>query len=1527
MPSELKQVITHTFDGAMQRDTALWVIQPNSYYEGVNIRIFQMGQQFIITNPLGNTEIPFDLPDGENYCLGSYGDTENNRFYWMNWNENGFHGVYMYNYTLNKVVPVLINLDDTGGIDILRFRKRSLILMIDVIKNPKGQDMIYWVDGQVKQKKFNIQKALDKSPAGYGMTITATDINAYKLAANAPSTNYFTDTNRQTNFLYGHLYKASVRWWFDDGEKNNWSEFSTVALPFDNGFSGNPSVSNVNNTLLITAETGPSIVTHIEIALKDGDNNFVSIVTLEKAKFGISDDTTYAYNFYNDNTSYSGLDQLKVYKAYSFMPRLAALQAFCQNAIVYGKGVEGFPSVDIIISTEVVYSDLFVASDVVNELNEPVFTATLIDHDYTREGSGRRRNSLIEVTVGNDVKNGNRFQLFGRNGESDNLSYTYLAGLADTATTVADAFKQQLVATGRILSTSQDLPDTDIWVNTIDGSGNVKFRFIWRGRFAENTTVFSGRVNAVSIQTLKDNGQSVLTQKSGDSINYGVLYWNEDTYRSNVYTSPGAFVRNDFVTQTGGFKKIDHRISIESVPPEWATHWELVRTTGLTYGTLPTDYIQFLVQKAIESQSTDDTDYVDLIIGSIYTYQEMYPNTIVRYEFQKNDRVRLIKKESNGTYYPFTETIVLDFKEVGVTETVDANVTTDNTSTVMVATSNADNIGRYIVIDNVEREIIAAPTGTTYTLNRPFGTTETYTSYQIVDKRGIIRVRKPIGITIEDNSLIEVYKPTQNVATAEKNFFLFGQKYAIQNAGTALRAHTGNVQNQDPGDPANTPAIISVNEGTSYVRNRQLPTNNAVPGTQAIVDLIEDNSFSDFYVSNLNNNGKTAPEDDGGGEIRFGSRLRYSNNYLEGTRVNGLNDFDNLDREDYNDPWGDFMLLKYRDRLLYAFKQFRVGYVPVLNSIVTTSDGDPSLSATTKFLNQYQTFAWEGGIGNNPESYASDQTWQYFLSPNSGTDCRIGGDGILPTSHQFGLSQTVRDYTDASQKYGGFIFGGIDRQNQERILAFEAHNEYLYRGDFTEADWQLYDEDLPEDTDYEITTQPVNGEDSTPPVDGVTIYTPDTDFVGSDPSFFRWDTGAGWSDPKKICMRADDVPVPPPVPIWYNAELTVEFTRDNCQPGYHGTVVDFIVPALTFSSFFSQEDADQQAADDAAQNGQAFANDPANGGTCEANTPLEFTFTDLTELEPDTLTESDAQVISGDYDFYPISITGGEYSIDGGAWTSASGLVPDGSAVMLRRTTSPDFETQVDVVVSIGGLMDTWSLTTREAADVTVNYSMVFGSNPVVNHWNVVERIRNGVSSNVATIQNVGTGSLPAGDFKEGDIIRVYQGAYDPFMWAPDSNVNLELAIDTVEVYNGNVTTQSGTQNTGLHEIEIGTTVIDLVSTGSSEAVGYFSENLQVINSAAAGVVRVTIEDNLEAGLGLLDFEPQGEGTYNYSFNVLGTTGTLTFKIYNDSGVLSFDYELDGEGGYTESGNLAAGADITYPSATKGNFTLTIPSA
>ncbi|MCW8922514.1 MAG: hypothetical protein OQK69_02625, partial [Gammaproteobacteria bacterium] len=101
--------------------------------------------------------------------------------------------------------------------------------------------------------------------------------------------------------------------------------------------------------------------------------------------------------------------------------------------------------------------------------------------------------------------------------------------------------------------------------------------------------------------------------------------------------------------------------------------------------------------------------------------------------------------------------------------------------------------------------------------------------------------------------------------------------------------------------------------------------------------------------------------------------------------------------------------------------------------------------------------------------------------------------------------------------------------------------------------------------------------------------------------------------------------------------------------------------------------------------------------------PNQFSFYDRTGAQLNTLYNSTNSIqVSGVNNNAPISVTGGEYSIDGGAWTSASGTVNVLSRVLLRQTSASTGSTQTDTVLTIGGVSATFSVTTK-VTDTTPN--------------------------------------------------------------------------------------------------------------------------------------------------------------------------------------------------------------------------------
>src|SRR5690606_13158103 len=97
-------------------------------------------------------------------------------------------------------------------------------------------------------------------------------------------------------------------------------------------------------------------------------------------------------------------------------------------------------------------------------------------------------------------------------------------------------------------------------------------------------------------------------------------------------------------------------------------------------------------------------------------------------------------------------------------------------------------------------------------------------------------------------------------------------------------------------------------------------------------------------------------------------------------------------------------------------------------------------------------------------------------------------------------------------------------------------------------------------------------------------------------------------------------------------------------------------------------------------------------------TPEEFTFASQTNVPISTVRQSNIVTILGVNTATPISITGGEYQINGGAWTSAAGTVVEGDTVRVRHTSSGSLNTQTTTTITVGTYTTTFQTTTQESA-------------------------------------------------------------------------------------------------------------------------------------------------------------------------------------------------------------------------------------
>ena len=143
-------------------------------------------------------------------------------------------------------------------------------------------------------------------------------------------------------------------------------------------------------------------------------------------------------------------------------------------------------------------------------------------------------------------------------------------------------------------------------------------------------------------------------------------------------------------------------------------------------------------------------------------------------------------------------------------------------------------------------------------------------------------------------------------------------------------------------------------------------------------------------------------------------------------------------------------------------------------------------------------------------------------------------------------------------------------------------------------------------------------------------------------------------------------------------------------------------------------------------------------------TPNQFTFTDRTNVALSTVITSNTITVSGINTAATVSITGGEYSINGGSYTSSSGTVNNGNTVTVRQPSSGSNSTTTNAILTIGGVSDTFSVTTLPLA----------GSDTTPNQFTFTDRtnvaLSTVITSNTITVSGINTAatvSITGGEY------------------------------------------------------------------------------------------------------------------------------------------------------------------------------------
>lgn len=991
-------LINHSLNGRLNLDTHPYRIQNGDHIDALNITRDSPGdgQDILVSNLIGNEAVPFYLPPGDNKVIGKYADRIRNRVYIFIWNSNNTDLIVYYNRDTNYVQPLIENILDTRGEDVLDFDPSFKINHIDIIYNDTYGDLLSWTDGKNVPRKINVSHILN----GDYSTIKASFIQVAKAPPQTPVTcAYGTDSTRNSNALRSKLFMFAYRWQYDDFEKSSVSTYSKIPLPVGFYGSDNDTDSTKNNFITLTVDTGEENVIGIEILMRyniaDAWSDFVQVIHLDKSQLSIADNSTYQYLFYNDNIyppvtdGIQYVDGVQVIPLFDWVPQLAYNQCLANGSnLVYGAIQEGYNNYPT--------GQLQVSITAANETNSPPDTDPPAI-TYTQIGGPS--SAIFVFTVSGSVPVGTRYRIYIFFNGNPSIGQTYGVRLVgdytsiggDTVDSVAFALYSQFNAYASVPSIIGSYGGTNFWQSNFNFSG--------------------AGPQTIIVTPGSSGGGSISTEKTwlwDATYIFGIVYvddQNRDMPGVTTFTNP-TNSDNDFSVTTPSFSQSSGTpqtpvisASISHLPPAGAVKYYWVRRRQ-TYG----NFLQYETCDFQDGTATDPNDQsLYFCLANIEKYKAKNDQFIYgTAPISSTSRIQIMAGISSSAY------------------------TSD------VWTTNND----YQILGLVTRTLTGG------------------TSHD--DDRLFIKVAKPaaaISPAYSANMLVMVYTPMLNpTSAADAVYWEWGEAYDIYEDG-GIHYHRGMDQDQT----ASQPATFTWEEGDVYFHDRTMYQAADSSSTTTDTVALMDANWSDFFDSAVNDNGRAQVIEVNARQQYNPVLIRFGGTYQQDTTINETNKFLFEDFQEADRTFGDIRKFFIRDRYLYVFQKYKIGIIPVLLQIVQDTEGNPLQANSNELLNKINyPYNEDIGIGDIPESFASDKYAMYGADDYKSVVWRLSQDGVIPLSVVYEcnsfFSQRLPNFRKSlnngipalgtSYKGDPSVYGVFDAFTNKYIIALEEINRY-----------------------------------------------------------------------------------------------------------------------------------------------------------------------------------------------------------------------------------------------------------------------------------------------------------------------------------------------------------------------------------------------------------------------------------------------------------------------------------------------------
>jgi hypothetical protein len=732
-------IINNPFNGKLNLDVAEYRISNGDYLDALNITKDAQGrgQDRVVSNIVGNTLLPYTLPEGTNKIIGFYADRVRNRAYYFLWNSGGYNSILYYSVDANLVAKVLESKTDSNNIDILNFNPSYKVLSVNLYYRDDEGDILFFNDGLNPPRSINVNNV-------YG-----TDWKAeYLLVAKAPpimppQVVYENDTTITVNNLRNKLFQFSYRYVYDNNEKSVWSSNSIVPLPQQPTLTLTDNNATNNARIAVVFSTGAEDVKAIELSFRETTNGITSdwylIKSFNKQDLinPIVDNDVYNFRFYND-AIYSQIDVIESSQLQDWVPRKANAGELANgNVLLYAGITEGFDktAMDLSVSNAIdqygFYYDICGLGFYVIVNGNSSGTGTIMNIYLYGTGSNTAGN-VVQLNNANGTYCINVFDVDG-----NDLSISYV-NIDNVILDIFDGISTALQANG---FTQVAIADNHLTMEYSAGfvlaSSGVKY-----SEFTIENTEFAN---------VWDSGYQ-----------YAIQYFDAQGRTIGAQTSINGTTNTP--SRVLDIKFPQTTLSILNRPPLYASYYQVLRSNNTTFN----KRLCWVSESAFTGlvSSSDNTRFLYIGIGNISAYNELISSTqnVVSYNYTEGDRIRFIRRYDSDNA-PQTIPEQYDYEIVGTVATFDYNI-------------------------NYPAPI--APDNNTYTATGNF----LKIRYPIDD----IDTNFQFPGTVEwQHFEILLYNYTTNSSSTQRFYYEFGKQFGIGKPGTLDRYHFGYTQLENGG--------------------------------------------------------------------------------------------------------------------------------------------------------------------------------------------------------------------------------------------------------------------------------------------------------------------------------------------------------------------------------------------------------------------------------------------------------------------------------------------------------------------------------------------------------------------------------------------------------------------------------------------------------------------------------------------------------------------------------------------------------